>query len=373
MSLARTTLVVEDYRVLFDRPDLPSSGAGCVYHDGTLWMAFQKASDSDGGLNSSLISSTDLGRTWSDPVPFGPPVPHPEVDFQGVNIAHVTADGTLIVSGKYLPGAGRDGVIWRPSEAILGRRATTDQDFSWTHYPSGTFLAEQGMSPGIMTRSGRLVFALWGARAEGENWRCGVLLSDDNGLSLRYREVGYEPDPAIRHSPEMPAGYNEQTLFETNSGSLVSLIRGRDALGAIPGSSPNSSEALFSRSESADGGETWSVPELTNLPGTGAASGGWTLADGSLLLPARVPTVWTRHDKHSLCGLHLARSFDEGRTWETELVFHRDPDGEFFDNYYNAMNGQFVRLDQHRALYVFGYFQAQQDRHRTLCVELSWD
>ena len=55
------------------------------------------------------------------------------------------------------------------------------------------------------------------------------------------------------------------------------------------------------------------------------------------------------------------------------IIFHRDPQGEPFDNYCNAMNGQFVRLDERRALYVFGHFQYQQDRHRTLCVEFSWN
>ena len=44
----------------------------------------------------------------------------------------------------------------------------------------------------------------------GDNWQCGVLLSDDGGRTLRYRQVGYEPDPAIRKDPEMMAGFNDR-------------------------------------------------------------------------------------------------------------------------------------------------------------------
>jgi hypothetical protein len=151
----------------------------------------------------------------------------------------------------------------------------------------------------------------------------------------------------------------------------VALIRNRN-LARPHGVSPHCTEGLFLRSKSLDEGETWSAPERTNLPATGAHADGWTLPDGSLLLPARVPTVWTRHDGYSLFGLHLARSFNQGRTWQTELVFHRDPRGQVFDNYYNAMNGQFVQLDGHRFLYVFGHFNRAQNQHRVLCVEFSW-
>ena len=68
----------------------------------------------------------------------------------------------------------------------------------------------------------------------------------------------------------------------------------------------------------------------------------------------------------------MGRSFDTGHTWQTELVFWRDPEGVAYDNYYNAMNGQWVRLDEQRALYVFGYFQHQQNRHRVNALLLSW-
>jgi hypothetical protein len=143
-----TTLTVEDYRVLFDRPDFPSSSASCVVREGRLWMAFQMASDTDAGLNTHLTTSDDLGRTWTNPVPFGPPVADLETDFQGANLAHVARDGTFIASGIRIPGLERDsGEQWRPSEIFIGRESAMGKDFEWTHNPSGTFLAEQFVAP----------------------------------------------------------------------------------------------------------------------------------------------------------------------------------------------------------------------------------
>ena len=170
------------------------------------------------------------------------------------------------------------------------------------------------------------------------------------------------------------AGFNEQTLFAAADGTLVSVIRGRDHLGGIPGSNPRSSDCLFFRAESRDRGETWSPPEPTDLAGTGAPADGLALPDGSLVLPARLPSHWSRHRGHSFCGMHMARSFDQGRTWSTDLLFDRTPDGEPFDNYYNAMNGTFVPLGDAEAMYVFGHFRpGSPTGHRAYAVHLRWD
>ncbi|MCY4373223.1 MAG: hypothetical protein OXC31_05560 [Spirochaetaceae bacterium] len=125
---------------------------------------------------------------------------------------------------------------------------------------------------------------------------------------------------------------------------------------------------------SRDRGETWSDPEPADLPGTGAPAGGLALPDGSLVLPARRPSHWSRHRGHSFCGMHMARSFDRGRTWSTDLLFDRTPDGEPFDNYYNAMNGTFVPLGDAEGMYVFGHFRpGSPTGHRAYAVHLRWD
>ena len=136
-------------------------------------------------------------------------------------------------------------------------------------------------------------------------------------------------------------------------------------------------ETYFSRSVSTDGGETWSQPELTNLSGTGATGVGLTLPDGSLITAARIPhhveTTWIQPPNPQRYGLHLARSFDLGKTWKSERFFQQDPGGLEFDNYYNTMNGQFIQLEERHWMYAFGHFDIKRDLHRILAFDLSWD
>ena len=141
----------------------------------------------------------------------------------------------------------------------------------------GSRLSEPESSPG----AGRIVVAIYGGAKNGQNWQCGVLLSDDEGRSWRFRRVGYEPDRNLRDRPEQPVGYNEQTLFEVEDESLVSLIRGTQKLGLLIDVHPR--ETYYSCSVSRDGGKIWSRPELTNLPWTAWPGVGLGLPDGSLL------------------------------------------------------------------------------------------
>ncbi|MCX6621372.1 MAG: sialidase family protein, partial [Acidobacteria bacterium] len=235
--------------------------------------------------------------------------------------------------------------------------------------PSGAFLGEQFPAPGLVLSGGRIVLQLWGARARGENWRCGVLLSDDDGLTWRYRDVGYEPDVTIRDKASMPAGFNEQTLFHPAGARLVSIIRGREKLGRVPGS-PR--DTFYFRSSSDDGGETWSRPEATNMAGTGAPPAGLVLDDGSLLTASRVcyhRDLYPLPDR-KLFGLIFFRSRDEGRTWTPEHYLQHDPPGTIFDSHYNAMNGQFLRLGRNRYTYLFPQFDLKRKIQRLLAVDL---
>ena len=261
----RCDLQVTDYRVLFDDDRYPSSGCAVVTSGDRLLMTVQRASDAERGISSLLTQSDDLGATWTEPRPFGPPLANPETEFQGVAPAHALDDGTVIACGIYLPkgfdrASGGRG-LYRPSDILIGHLDPGADEFSWQRIAAGTFLTEQFIAPGISLPDGRLVFTMWGSAVRGDNWQCGVLLSDDGGRTLRYRQVGYEPDPAIRKDPEAMAGFNEQTLFSAPDGTLVSVIRGRDHLGGIPGTNPRSSDCLFFRAES-------DVGRLTRKVGT---------------------------------------------------------------------------------------------------------
>jgi predicted neuraminidase len=108
--------------------------------------------------------------------------------------------------------------------------------------------------------------------------------------------------------PDKPHGLIQPTLFERKDKTVVALCRSR-GLGFI------------CQAESTDGGQTWSEAKPTELlnPNSGfdgvrAANGDWYLAYNDSKL-ARTP-------------LNLARSTDEGKTWQAVTKFE-DELGEF--------------------------------------------
>ena len=378
--MKQTKISFRDYRVLYDgqKDGYDACAASLAWVDGELWCECKPAfEDDEAGHQPFLVRTKDLGRTWTSPVPFGPSVirdPSRESVFLSLN--GPSASGTIFANGFHIKlGAANKGRIYedqsfRPYPVFIGRKEKDHAAFDWKWYEPGTFLGEQFVERGFVLPSGRLVFTINGAKQRGENWRCGVLLSDDDGRTWRYREVGYEPDLGIRDNPVMPAGFNEQTLFRTHDGQLVSIIRAREKLGRLA-DSPE--DTWFYRSVSLDDGETWSKPQATNLAGTGAAGSGLTLPDGSLLQACRIPFSRRLYPlpEPELFGLHIARSFDEGKTWESAGLWQRDPHGNAFTNYYNTLNGQFVELGDRKSLYVFGQFDLKAKRHRILCVTVQ--
>src|SRR5688500_6240800 len=193
----RTT--ISTYRVLFDRQAdgyLASTGSLSL-HDGRLTLVFLYASDAARGLPQYRVDSDDLGRTWTEPRPFGPPLTDPEQQHQTVCLVGRTPRGTLIGCGFFLPVGIREDaehyeqdILWRPNEALIGRQEAGATEMTWKRYPSGAFAGEQFVERGLITRAGRIVLPVWGAATRGENWQCGVLLSDDDGVSWTYRPVG---------------------------------------------------------------------------------------------------------------------------------------------------------------------------------------
>ncbi len=71
---------------------------------------------------------------------------------------------------------------------------------------------------------------MWGSAVRGDNWQCGVLLSDDGGRTLRYRQVGYEPDPAIRKDPKVMAGFNDRRGARPRSRAQSPMTAGSMAI-----------------------------------------------------------------------------------------------------------------------------------------------
>lgn len=384
---AAATLTVGDPAVIFDRQNegFPVTMAYLTgQRGGRYLMSFSGfVEDDERGSTTLWTTSPDRGRTWTPPTPFGQELAYtlvraPENEALFLMLFGSPRRPTVFSIGYHLASGARkddkaqyqEDLRWRASTAVIGRLARGASRFDYQQFPSGTFLGEQFPAPGLMLPSGRIVAQIWGARSRGENWRAGVLLSDDDGRTWRYRDVAYEPEHSIRNDPRTPAGYNEQTLFQTRSGRLVSIIRGREGLGRVP-SSPR--DTFYSRAVSADGGETWSMAELTDAAGTGAPSSGITLPDGSLLFASRVPysrTLYPLPAKDHF-GLIFFRSRNEGKTWTPERVIQADPEGRPFDGHYNAMNGQFVETGRNRWIYTFAQFDVKRKIHRLLYVPVS--
>jgi hypothetical protein len=373
---------IRDYRVFYDRQaDGWGTIGGSLVRDGADWLAVYGSGpheDDDAGQHPFVVRSQDQGHTWTDPEAIGPPLTGDrQRQSLGISQFGPTQAGTMLVNGCHMQ-LEEDAIDrykdlnFRAYTLVLGRRVRGAPDFAWSRHAPGTFLGEQFMEHGVQLPSGRLVFAIWGCKARGENWRCGVLLSDDDGVSWRYRDVGYEPSLTIRDRPigeGYPAGFNEQSLFQLPTGRLVSLIRGREKLGRVA-DSPQ--DTWYFRSCSDDEGETWTTPVQTNVAGTGAAGVGYVLPDGSLLHACRVPYSRSLLNlpEPELFGLHLARSFDDGLSWQTENLLQRDPENHPFTNHYNAMNGQFMPLDDGGVLYQFGQFDVANKVFRILALEL---
>jgi len=101
-------------------------------------------------------------------------------------------------------------------------------------------------------------------------------------------------------------GGEQPTIIERSNGSLVAYLRNR----------PNILAA-----ESNDGGKTWSTPRATQWKNPDSGISMRRLSNGHVLL------VFNNQD-HGRSPLHIARSIDEGRTWEAPLQLETNP-GEY--------------------------------------------
>lgn len=370
----RSQIIIERFGIYLDLRDrgINVIGGGALFTEdnGDLRFSFghnlimDHLADHVLGSHTHVVRSSDGGNTWGAPEL----ITLPRVkDLKRESLFWYpfvrTIAGTVLYTGSHqvFDADGKCHDLSSGKYSLLyARRAKTqsENEMEIVEWPVGMFMNESFFEGGFQLPSGRLVYTMWGIAERGENWRCGVMISDDDGKTWRFNTVGYEPDRCIRNDPTVSAGFNEQTLFYTRDGALVSIIRGREGLGrGVPGGDVR--DTWFFRSESLNDGETWTRPEPTNLPGTGATVGlGLTLPDESLLIGCRIPYSRTYYDlsEKDLFGLNLARSFDNGKTWKPEHIIQRDPENNAFNTHHCAMNGFFRQIDRNRYEYVFGFF-----------------
>lgn len=128
-------------------------------------------------------------------------------------------------------------------------------------------------------------------------WRGFVYISDDRCET--WRRSGWM---------ESPSGCIQPTLFSRGDGTLVALLRDRGR------------EQVW-RSESTDGGETWSPCVATALPNPNAAVDALLLDSGNVVLAFN-------DSREARTPLSLAWSEDWGETWPIKLDLETDP-GEY--------------------------------------------
>jgi hypothetical protein len=385
MSYKRIT-GIRDRGVFLDLRDQGfNTGGGGLLRDGNSF-AFTFSSSREGGpayddklgLRSYEVCSADEGKTWTEAVDTTPVHLLKSKDGAdetlGVSRRLVTRQGTHLYSGIYHT-AGQnkvmDGHKVRAYTAILGRQEKGATEVEYQLVESGTYLTEQFIENGVVLDSGRILLCLWGAGKPGENWQSGVLLSDDDGRTWRYRTVAYNDDLSLRDDPARPVGFNEQTHMLLPDGKLVVMFRAREGLGRTIPEAPK--DTCYFCASTTDEGETWTDPEPTNLFGTGSSNNGVAFSDGSILMAARIPyykEIYDLPDK-ALFGQHYARSLDGGRTWNTEHIIQSDIDGNQFDSHYSAGRGSFFITSRGTILHQYGFRDEKKKLFRILYTELE--
>lgn len=189
-----------------------------------------------------------------------------------------------------------------PLTTELRRSQSTDGGRTWS---TPVTIAEGddwlfGTSP-IKTSGGRTIVPIYGE----ESFRTAFLVSDDDLATWR---IVPSPDPDRWLNAD--GGVIQAAIVELVPGRLLALLRSGSDLGV-----------LF-RTESTDGGETWSSPEPTDLPNPNARVALLQTSTGRLVL-AWNPTAEDRS------VLQVSSSTDGGRTWPDEFIVERQSDGVF--------------------------------------------
>ncbi len=303
-----TVIWEEDERWTYAREPLlrrmPDDSLVCLHYSGG-----PREPDDD---NVELITrSYDDGATWSAPQVL---FEHPS---RGVWVTELFAEaGSPCAFVHTFETANHYG------DLHTYRSWTTDHGKSWSEpisLPGG--VGHVSVRQGMVLRDGAWLFPVyWQEVTHGFAWQrrdgrsdrrsstgqqdwlfcCGVLRSDDEGRSFRLHG-------SIRH-PRFRLW--EPNVAELGDGSLMMLMR---VTGAESG-------ALW-RSDSTDGGVTWSMPHPTDIPNPSTKLTLFTHDGAVILLNNPNPVIGERKP------LTLWVSHDDGATWPTQLILADHPDG----------------------------------------------
>ncbi len=307
---------------------MPSGELLCVFQGGGLY---------EPALENRVyaIRSADNGETWTMPESL-----YPE-----------TGEAVYITEVSVIDGVVR-AYLTTHSGRFLNMRCVVmesrDSGHSWTnageppHFPTFCFLRStiETRDGGILIayqnfpvspeENARLVIAshniddplkqrgIWDAQVDYVD--AGVLRSDDRGAHYE-RFAG--PSVAIKGETGIGWAWLEPTVAELEDGTLMMLIR------------IDRSGKLW-RSDSADGGRTWSALVATDIPNPSNKPKLISLPDGRIAL---IHTPAVGRGLHVRTPLALWISDDGGRTWNDKRViadfpgFYCYPDGFYEDGH----------------------------------------
>ncbi|MEV7692863.1 exo-alpha-sialidase [Microbacterium sp. NPDC089189] len=243
-----STPAVQNHAAFLER--LPGGDLGLVWFGGTqegvsdIGIWFSRLSAGSDRWTDAIAVSDDPTRSEQNPVLFSAP----------------GGEVWLLYTAQ---SAGNQ------DTAEVRRRISTDGARTWgeaeTLFPAteegGIFIRQ----PLVVTRSGRWLLPVFHCVSRpGSAWDGGldtsaVMISDDHGV--HWREVAVPDSTGCVH----------MSIVERPDGSLHALFRSRRA------------DAIH-WSESFDDGETWTVPEATELPNNNSSLQHRTLADGRLIV-----------------------------------------------------------------------------------------
>lgn len=274
-------------RMIFDKAEFPSCHASTIVEAAPgKFLAAWFGGSSEGRNDVRIWLARGDGETWSAPEmiarEMGVPCWNP--------VLFRSQAGTLFLWYR----AGPNPMSW-----TTFLRRSTDQGQTWSEpqqYPAG-LLGPIRAKP-IQRRDGSI---LAGSSVESyRTWTSWVERSVDDGQTWKR----FGPIEVPGH----PYGLIQPTLYDTADGRVIALCRSR-GLGAI------------CRSESRDGGETWSPATPIALPNPNAGIDVVRIRSGKLILIFN-------NSRTSRSPLSLAQSSDDGENWKIFEDLETEP-GEY--------------------------------------------
>jgi predicted neuraminidase len=271
---------------IFEKAPFPSCHASTlVEHDAGKLMAAWFGGKAEGAKDVQIWGSTFDGKAWSEPAVLGTEPGQPCWN----PVLFKTAKGTLHLWYKAGP---------KPDNWTGFVRTSTDSGKTWSKpemMPAG-FWGPVRAKP-IQLANGTI---LAGTSVESyRNWTPFVDRSTDDGKTWKRSNAFGVPEKPAQIQP---------TLFEGKDGVIVALMRSGNPMRVC-------------RSESKDGGETFTPAVETELGNPNAGIDAVRTKEGDVFLIYN-PSPLAR------TPISLARSTDDGKTWKKLVDLEKEP-GEF--------------------------------------------